>query len=254
MRPADDPAEEPADESAERPAAEPDVGSGQPEPQEEVNRPSPLSGAVTLALAVGVFGVSFGVLATASGLSVYQACAMSLLVFTGASQFAAIGIIDGGGSPAAALGSALLLAARNTAYGIAVAPLLRGPLRQRLVAAHLVVDEPAGLALAEEGPARQRQAFWFAGVALFVCWNVGTLVGSLSGQAIGDPETFGLDAAFPAGFVALLAPHLRSLDGKLAALLGATIALVLVPFVPVGLPILAASLAALVGLRPGARP
>ena len=87
-----------------------------------------------------------------------------------------------------------------------------------------------------------------------MCWNVGTLVGSLGGQAIGDPETFGLDAAFPAGFVALLAPHLRSLDGKLAALLGATIALVLVPFVPEGLPILAAALAALVGLRPGARP
>ena len=140
MRPADDPAEEPADTSA----AEADAGPVQHEPHEEVNRPSPLSGAVTLALAVGV--------------------------------------------------------------------------------------------------------------ALFVCWNVGTLVGSLSGQAIGDPETFGLDAAFPAGFVALLAPHLRSLDGKLAALLGATIALVLVPFVPVGLPILAAALAALVGLRPGARP
>ncbi len=260
MRPTDDPADEPADtpaeqsaeESADTPAAE--HGAGPVQPEQEVNRPSPLSGAVTLALAVGVFGVSFGVLATASGLSVYQACAMSLLVFTGASQFAAIGVIDGGGSPAAALASALLLAARNTAYGIAVAPVLRGPLRQRLVAAHLVVDEPAGLALAEEGLARQRQAFWFAGVALFVCWNVGTLVGSLSGQAIGDPETFGLDAAFPAGFVALLAPHLRSLDGKLAALLGATIALVLVPFVPVGLPILAAALAALVGLRPGARP
>jgi 4-azaleucine resistance transporter AzlC len=253
MRPADDPAEEPADQPAAEPAEEQDGGPVRSAPR-EVNRPSPLSGALALALAVGVFGVSFGVLATASGLSVYQACAMSLLVFTGASQFAAIGVIDGGGSPAAALASALLLAARNTAYGIALAPILRGPLRQRLVAAHLVIDEPAGLALAEEGLPRQRQAFWFAGLALFVCWNVGTLVGSLSGQAIGDPETFGLDAAFPAGFVALLAPHLRSLDGKLAALLGATIALLLVPFVPVGLPILAAALAALVGLRPGARP
>jgi 4-azaleucine resistance transporter AzlC len=253
MRPADDPAEEPADQPAAEPAEEQDGGPVRSGPR-EVNRPSPLSGALALALAVGVFGVSFGVLATASGLSVYQACAMSLLVFTGASQFAAIGVIDGGGSPAAALASALLLAARNTAYGIALAPILRGPLRQRLVAAHLVIDEPAGLALAEEGLPRQRQAFWFAGLALFVCWNVGTLVGSLSGQAIGDPETFGLDAAFPAGFVALLAPHLRSLDGKLAALLGATIALLLVPFVPVGLPILAAALAALVGLRPGARP
>jgi len=214
--------------------------------------PSVVSAAVTLALAVGVFGISFGVLAVAAGLSVVQACAMSMLVFTGASQFAAIGILDGGGSPAAALGTALLLAARNMAYGIALGPVLPGSRARRLLAAQLVIDESTALALAETEPARQRQAFWAAGLGIFICWNVATAAGALGGQVLGDPETFGLDAAFPAGFLALLAPHLRTADGRLAAALGAAIVLVLVPLVPEGLPILVAALAALVGLRRGA--
>ena len=215
-------------------------------------RRSPVAASIVLGAATGVFGASFGVLAVASGLSVAKTCALSLLVFTGASQFAAVGVIGSGGTPLAALGSALLLAARNSAYGVVLAPVVRGPWWQRLVAAHLVLDESTAMAMAQADPRDRVRAFWATGVAVFVCWNIGTLAGALGGGVIGDPSTLGLDAAFPAGFVVLIAPHLRRLDGRVAAALGAGIALVLVPLAPPGVPVIAAGLAALVGLR--ARP
>jgi 4-azaleucine resistance transporter AzlC len=196
-----------------------------------------------LGLAVGVFGVSFGVLATTAGLSVGQACVMSVLVFTGASQFAAIGVLGSGGSLGSALGSALLLAARNAAYGVAMAPTLsRRPLGRRLLAAQLVIDESTAMATAQPGRRAREEAFWATGVAVFVCWNVGTVLGAVAGDAIGDPEALGLDAAFPAGFVALAVPHLRTRQGRVAAACGAAIALVLIPLAPAGVPIVAAAL------------
>jgi 4-azaleucine resistance transporter AzlC len=210
---------------------------------------SPVSASILLGLAVGVFGVSFGVLARATGLSVAKTCAMSLLVFTGASQFAAIGIIGTGGSPATALGSALLLGARNGAYGLAMSPILRGSVGKRLVASQLVIDESTAMATAQPVRRDQVTAFWATGLAVFVFWNFGTLAGAIGGGAIGDPAKLGLDAAFPAGFIALAAPHLRRIEGRVAFALGAAIALVLVPLTPAGVPILAASLASLVGLR-----
>jgi len=209
---------------------------------------SPVAASIILGAAVGVFGVSFGVLAVASGLSVAKTCALSLLVFTGASQFAAVGVIGTGGSALAAIGSALLLAARNGAYGLVLAPDIRGPWWRRLVAAQLVLDETTAMATAQPTrPARVR-AFWATGIAVFVCWNIGTLLGALGGGVIGDPAALGLDAAFPAGFVVLMAPHVRRLEGKVAAALGAGIALVLVPLTPPGVPIIAAGAACLVGL------
>ena len=196
-----------------------------------------------LGAAVGVFGVSFGVLATTAGLTPAQACVMSLLVFTGASQFAVIGVLGTGGSLGSALGSALLLAARNAAYGVAMAPTLaRRSLGRRLLAAQIVIDESTAMATAQEGRRAREEAFWATGVAIFLCWNVGTLLGALAGDAIGDPEALGLDAAFPAGFVALSVPHLRARRGKVAAACGATIAFVLIPLAPAGLPIVAAAL------------
>jgi len=196
-----------------------------------------------LGLAVGVFGVSFGVLATTAGLSVAQACAMSLVVFTGASQFAAVGVLEAGGSLGSAFGSALLLAARNAAYGVALAPTLGGrSLGRRLIAAQLVIDESTAMATARSGPRARAQAFYATGLAVFVCWNIGTLIGGVAGDAIGDPEALGLDAAFPAGFVALAVPHLGGRRGRVAALSGALIALVLIPLTPAGVPIVAAAL------------
>ena len=195
-----------------------------------------------LGLAVGVFGASFGVLATTAGLTVAQACAMSVLVFTGASQFTAVVVVGSGGSLGSAFASALLLAARNAAYGVALAPTMAiRPLGRRLLAAQLVIDESTAMAMAQPGRAAREHAFWVTGVTVFVCWNVSTLLGAVAGDAIGDPQALGLDVAFPAGFVALVAPHLRSRRGWVAALSGALVALALVPLAAPGVPIVAAA-------------
>jgi 4-azaleucine resistance transporter AzlC len=207
---------------------------------------------MALGAAVGVFGISFGVGAVSAGASVMQACAMSLLVFTGASQFSAVSVIGAGGTTASALAGALVLAARNGAYSLTMGRRLPGRLGARLVAAQLTLDESTAMAVAQPEPAAQRAAFWITGVSVYVFWNAGTLIGALIGTSV-DPKTFGLDAAFPAGFVAMVWPLLRDPRGRLAAALGATICLVLVPITPIGVPILCASLAVLVGVpRPAA--
>lgn len=199
--------------------------------------------ALGIGLAVGIYGVSFGVLAVAAGLRPVQAIATSLLVFTGASQFAFIGVLGTGGSALAALAPATLLGARNAVYGIAVAPLLhRRPLR-RAAEAQLIIDESTAMAQARADPAERRRAFLATGVSVFVLWNLGTAIGALAGTAIGDPTTLGLDAMFPAAFLALLAPQLRTPGAPRVAAGGAVLAVALVPFVPAGLPIVAAALA-----------
>ena len=211
--------------------------------------------ALVLGAAVGVFGVSFGVLATTAGLTVAQAAALSVLVFTGASQFAAVGVLATGGSLASAFGSALLLAARNAAYGVALAPTFAGrSLARKLLTAQLVIDETTAMATAQPGRRARIEAFWVTGIAVFVCWNVGTLVGAVAGDAIGDPEAWGLDAAFPAGYVALAVPHLRTRQGRIAAAAGVTISLALVPLAPAGVPIVAAALGVVPAVLFGSRP
>ena len=209
---------------------------------------SVVTAGVLLGLAVGVFGISFGLIAVTAGLTPIKACAMSLLVFTGASQFAAVGVVGAGGSPAAAIASALFLGARNAAYGLTMAPVLQGRLPKRLLAAHIVIDESTALAMAQSDNRDRQRGFWAAGLSIYVFWNIGTAIGAFGGQLIGKPETWGLDAAFPAAFVALLVPHLRKVGGKQTALLGAAIALLLTPILPPGIPILAAALASVVGL------
>ena len=206
-----------------------------------------VSASITLGAAVGVFGFVFGVGAVAAGGSVAQACVMSLLVFTGASQFSAVSVVALGGTTSAALGGAMVLAARNAVYGLAMSRVISGSLAHRALAAQLTIDESTAMASAQPDPVAKRHAFWITGIAVYVCWNVATLVGALVGSAI-DPATFGLDVAFPAGFVAMVAPHLRHRLGLIAAILGAAICLVLIPFTPVGVPILCASAAVLVGL------
>jgi 4-azaleucine resistance transporter AzlC len=208
---------------------------------------SVITASLTLGLAVGVFGASFGVGAVTAGASVAQACVISLLVFTGASQFSAVSVIGAGGSTASALGGALLLAARNGVYGLAMARRLDGSIGKKLIAAQLTIDESTAMAAAQTDPVAQRTAFWVTGCSLYVFWNVGTLLGALVGTAI-DPKTFGLDAAFPAAYVAMVWPLLGQRRGLLAAALGAAICVSLIPFVPVGIPILCAALAVLVGV------
>jgi 4-azaleucine resistance transporter AzlC len=206
--------------------------------------------------AVGLFGVTFGVLATTAGLTVAQASVMSLLVFTGASQFAAVAVVAAGGAAGSALASALLLAARNGVYGLTLHGHLRGGRLRRLLAAHLVIDESTAMALGQTDERHAERAFWVAGLSVFAFWNLGTLVGALGGDALGDPEAWGLDAAFPAGFIALAAPHLGTRAGRVAAAAGALVAFGAIPLLPAGAPILAAALGAVVALRvdPGPDP
>lgn len=199
--------------------------------------------ALAVAVTTGIYGVSFGALAVAAGLGIAKTCALSALVFTGGSQFAAVAVIAAGGSPATAAGNALLLGARNTAYGFVNAPILRR-LRwpARMAATQLVIDETTAVANAQAHERDRLGAFLWTGISLWLCWNIGTLAGALAGELLGDPATWGLDAMFPAAFVALLAPQLRQSGAKPAAVLGALIALVLVPLTPVGIPVLASVL------------
>src|SRR3954463_1214716 len=168
-----------------------------------------VTGAVSVGLGVGLYGISFGVLAVAAGMSPAQACVMSMLVFTGASQFAFVGVLAGGGGALAAMGPAVMLALRNAAYGLSLTPILPRRLRNRAIAAHLVIDESTAMARAHDEPGAARRAFLATGVSVWVCWNAGTLAGALLGGGLGDPRSLGLDAMFPAAFLALLAPQLR---------------------------------------------
>lgn len=209
----------------------------------------PVRDSLVLSAAVGVFGVSFGVLAVSSGLSVMQACAMSLLVFTGASQFAAVSLTAAGSDPSAAVGSALMLGARHLAYGVALGPIFSGvrPVT-RAAAAQVMLDESTAMATTQATPADARVAFWATGLGVYVFWNLGTLAGALVGNGVGDPSRYGLDAAFPCGFLALIVTHVRDRGGQTAAVVGATIAIALVTIVPAGLPVLFASVAIVPGL------
>ena len=206
--------------------------------------PSIVRSAIALGIAVGVFGVSFGVIAVSADLSVPMACAMSLFVFTGATQFAAVSVIASGGSPLSAVGSGLLLGLRHIGYGLALDRTLPPATSRRLLAAQFLIDESTAMALAQPDPADGQTGFWAAGLSVFAFWNVGTLVGALFGSVLGDPATLGLDAVFPAAFLALIVPLVRSWDGRLAAITGAAIAAVLVPLVAAGLPIVGAAVAA----------
>ena len=203
---------------------------------------------LVVSLAVGVSGVTFGVFAEAAGFDLPRIVVMSALVFTGASQFAAVGVIDDGGTGGAAVGSALLLATRNALYGPVVRKSLPDSTLPRLGAAHLVIDETTAMAVAQPDRRSGWDAFWFTGVTLWICWNLGSLAGAALGAVLSTPETWGLDAAFPAIFVALLATHLRTPAGRVASIIAAAIALGAVPFTAAGVPILLAVVAVLPAL------
>jgi 4-azaleucine resistance transporter AzlC len=200
---------------------------------------------VAVGIATGAYGISFGAIAVASGLSVLQACALSLLVFTGASQFALIGVLAAGGAPLSGAATALLLGTRNTLYGIRLAPLLGWAGWRRAAAAHLVIDESTAMSLNRDGTPAARLGFLSTGLAVFVLWNLATLGGALAGTALGDPRDYGLDAAVGAAFLALLWPRLKDRRNQVVAALGALLAISLVPVAAAGVPVLAAAAVAL---------
>ena len=200
---------------------------------------------IAVGVATGAYGISFGAVSVAAGFSVVQTCASSLLVFTGASQFALVGVVAAGGSPFVGALSGLLLGTRNTLYGLQVAPRLGLRGWRRAAAAHLVIDESTAMTVTRSDPALARTGFLATGLAVLVLWNVATLVGALLGDAVGDPRDYGLDAAVGAAFLGLLWPRLDTTRHRLAAVLGAAVALALVPLVPAGVPVLAAAVVAL---------
>jgi 4-azaleucine resistance transporter AzlC len=178
---------------------------------------------------------------------------LSLVMFSGASQYAFAGVVAAGGSPFAAAAAALLLGVRNGFYGVPLAEILHPRGWRRLGTAHFVIDETTAMAVGQQTPPLQRYAFWATGLILCSLWQVGTLVGALVGRAV-DPAAFGLDAAAPAVFLALLWPRLASAAQRWVALAGAGVALLLVPLVPQGVPVIAAAgVAVLAGLVPGRR-
>jgi 4-azaleucine resistance transporter AzlC len=200
-------------------------------------------------LATGAYGVSFGAISTSSGLSVVQTCLISLLVFTGASQFAFVGIVASGGNPLTGALTAVLLGSRNLFYGVSMAPRLDLDPAARLATAHFVIDESTAMGVTRETTRQARLGFYWTGISIFVLWNLTTFVGALAGDAIGDPRTYGLDAAVGAAFLGLLWPRLATWRGRLVALLGAAVALGLVPVTTAGLPIvIGGAVAVLAGL------
>jgi predicted branched-subunit amino acid permease len=174
---------------------------------------------------------------------------MSGTTFAGSAQFAAASVLADGGGLLAAVAAALLLNARYGPIALSVAPSLSGPRRWRFVVAQLVVDESWAIAAGADGRIAARRLVG-AGLAIYLGWVAGTVVGVAAGSALTDPETLGLDAAFPALFLGLLAPRLRDARSRSAAIAGAVIALALVPFTPPGVPIVAAALGSLAGVRP----
>ncbi len=210
-----------------------------------------LRAAIGIGLYAAAFGASFGAVSTSSGLSLVQTMVLSLVLFSGASQFAFVGVAAAASSPFAAIPAALLLAVRNAFYGVTLSEVLNPRGLARLWTAHFVIDETTGMAVAQSSTHARRYAFWATGLILFCLWQLGTLTGGLLGDAI-DPASFGLDAAAPAVFLALLWPGLTTAKARLVALAGGLVALALIPIAPAGVPVVAAALVAVVaGFRSG---
>jgi predicted branched-subunit amino acid permease len=199
---------------------------------------------LSVGVATALYGISLGALAVANGLSVWQACVTSLLLFSGGSQFALVGVLGGGGSVGAAVAASSLLGIRNGLYGLQLAALLQPRGVRRLAAAQLTIDESTAVAVAQPDPASRATGFWVTGVTVFVGWNLMTFAGALLGNALGDPRRYGLDAAAGAAFLALLWPRLRDRQAAAVAAAGALVAAALVPVVAVGLPVVAAAVVA----------
>jgi len=205
--------------------------------------------ALSIAIASGAYSLSFGAIATTSGLSLLQTMSLSLLMFTGASQFALVGIVGSGGSVWAGAATAALLGTRNALYAVRLSSLLKVSGLRRFGAAQFVIDESTAMAIARDDENDGRFAFWATGLLLFAFWNLGTLIGALATTALSDPKVLGLDAAPPAAYLALLAPRLRAREPLAIALAAGLVALICIPFVPAGIPLLiVAALVALYGL------
>ncbi len=207
---------------------------------------------LSVSITVGAYGVAFGAAAVANGFSVLQSCLLSLLTFSGASQFAVIGVIGAGGGALSGIATASLLGIRNGLYGVLMAPILKVRGFKRVIAAQITIDESTGVSLSQEarGESAMREGFWLTGFGVFIFWNLFTLAGALGAKAMGDPSAWGLDAAVPAAFLGLVWPRLKNSSDKLLALIAAAFAIATTPFLPAGLPIIGTAVIAVIsGLR-----
>ena len=204
--------------------------------------------AFSVAFTVGTYGVAFGAAGIGAGFSVLQTCLFSLLTFTGASQFAAVGVMAAGGGAASAIAAATMLGTRNALYGLQMAPLVRVKGFRRVAAAHLTIDESTGVALAQtsRGTHAMRRGFWLTGLGVYLFWNLFTLLGAIGAKALGNPASWGLDAAVPAAFLGLLWPRLTTTFLRVVAASSMAFALLVTPWLPAGLPIIASALVAVV--------
>jgi predicted branched-subunit amino acid permease len=203
---------------------------------------------IGVAPATSAYGISFGALAVASGLDVWQTCVMSLLMFTGGSQFAFVGVVGAGGLAAApaAIASAALLGVRNVAYGMRMSPVIGSGFWRRAAAAHFTIDESTAVSLAQRTQHARTIGFWVTGIGIYVGWNLSTLAGALLGDVLGDPRAYGLDAAAAAAFLALLWPRLRHRQPIVVGIAAAVIATLLTPVLMPGLPVIIAATVAIV--------
>ncbi|MEV4774227.1 AzlC family ABC transporter permease [Microbacterium sp. LWH12-1.2] len=203
--------------------------------------------ALGVVLATSAYGISFGALAVAAGLDVLQACVLSLLMFTGGSQFAFVGVFAAGGLAAlpSAVASAALLGVRNVAYGMRMSPVVGGGAWRRAAAAHFTIDESTAVAISQNDPRLRQVGFWVTGIGIFLGWNATTLIGALVGDVLGDPKTWGLDAAAAAAFLALLWPRLKQRQAIAVGIAAAVVAAAFTPFLMPGLPVLVAAVVAI---------
>jgi predicted branched-subunit amino acid permease len=213
-----------------------------PDPTE---RSAILRDGVAVGVASGLYGVSFGAISVAAGLDVVQTCVLSLLAFTGASQFALVGVVASGGAPLSGAVTALMLGTRNSLYGLRLAPLLDWHGWRRAAAAHVLIDESTAMSVNRATRPAAHTGFLSTGLAVFVLWNLATLGGALAGKALGDPRTYGLDAAVGGAFLALLWPRLSNRRNQVVAILAVALALGLVPGTAAGVPVLSAAVVAL---------
>ncbi|MFB6819116.1 AzlC family ABC transporter permease [Streptomyces sp. NPDC056347] len=230
--------------SADRPdPGTPGPGTG-PDPGGAKPDAAVVRDALGVGIAVGLSGFAFGVTSAGAGLSLWQTCALSLAVFTGASQFALVGALAAGGNPYTAAAGAFFLGVRNSFYGLRLSQLLALPKALRPFAAQWIIDETTAVTLSQPTRRAARIGFTVTGLSLYVLWNLTTLLGALGAEALGDTDAWGLDAASPAVFLALLAPMLKSTTERVAAGLAVLLALGLLPVLPAGVPVLLSALAA----------
>lgn len=206
--------------------------------------------ALSVAFTVGLYGAAFGAAGVTAGFSILQTCLLSLLLFSGASQFAVVGIMGAGGAAISAIATATLLGFRNALYGLQMAPILKVSGIKRVLAAQITIDESTAVATLQENDADRRRGFYITGVGVYIFWNLFTFLGALGASAIGDPAVWGLDAAVPAAFCGLIWPRLKNKTHFLVSAVAITWALALTPISPAGIPIITTVILAVIfGLK-----